>query len=122
MTPEMALDQPRDDLEGLIRLAGDYVQASDDLRPRVLEAAKAASRERRARRRIMQIAAVILVAIMPAATYFGGSLQPSAAQASLWPLQNEPAAGGKTGDACWEVVDSFTELRRYQARVLRLAL
>jgi hypothetical protein len=123
MTPDITRDS-LDDLEALVRLAGDYVQPSDDLRPRVLEAARVVRHEQQVRRRISRVAAVLLVAAALAAPFYGQWQGDAAAQAALWPLgmDQAPQAADAPGDSGWEMVDSFTELRRYQARLLRLAL
>ena len=49
--------EPLSDIEAMVRSAANYVQVSNDLRPRVLEAAREKSGERRARRFIRQAAA-----------------------------------------------------------------
>ena len=55
------------EVEAMLLAAGDYVRASDDLRPRVLEAARLQRRELRARRMIRRAAvAVVLLAAFTA--------------------------------------------------------
>lgn len=125
MKPELFSGQPLDEIEALVRLAGDYVQPSDDLRPSVLEAARAATKEQRARRRIARLAAVFFLAVVSVASLSGaGSTGASAYAASFWqgPLHAPVQSASERDRSGWEMVDSFTELRRHQARLLRLAL
>jgi hypothetical protein len=118
--------EPLEDVESLVLLAGDYVRASDDLRPRVLETARSQSGERRARRRIWQSALFVLLLGLfvttlcrqPASISAGG---PFAEAAGAQLLSGSEAASRDT-DLSWGIVDSFTELRRRQAELLRLAL
>ena len=49
----------RDPLEAVIAAAGRYVHPSDDLRPRLIEAAQEHSRRRRGQRRLMAIAGAL---------------------------------------------------------------
>jgi len=114
-----------DEIETLVRSACDYVRASDDLRPRVLEAARVVRGEQRARWRVCQLAVCALMlglfiaaarrhAEMPAT-----DLQSGSATGRL--LSQAPPAAA-TSDSVWEMVDSFTDIRRRQAEVLRLEL
>jgi hypothetical protein len=50
-----------DDIEALVRAAGGYVQASSDLRPRVLEQARQQRDDRRWQSRCRRLAAVIML-------------------------------------------------------------
>jgi hypothetical protein len=117
--------RPFSELEALVRSAGDYVRASDDLRPRVLESARSASGERRAQRRIGQMAvwalafAVLTAAIRQQPEWTENSL-PAADQTARLLSQTPRAAA--LGDSSWDMVDSFTALRRRQAELLRLEL
>ena len=125
MSYDIVFDQPVEDVEGLIALAGNYVQVSDDLRPRVLEAARAVRLERRARWRIGQWAASIaLAAVVLTTLYDGWPSSQAASQLAAWAARiGEPSqVSQSSSDSNWEMVESFTELRRHQARVLRLAL
>jgi hypothetical protein len=125
MKPELLSGQPLDDIEALVRLASDYVQPSDDLRPRVLEAARAATQEKRAQRRIARVAAVFLLAALSVASISGRrSTDAAGYAASFWkgPLYAPVQTASENNRSGWEMVDSYTELRRHQARLLRLAL
>jgi hypothetical protein len=115
-----------DDIESLVRSARDYVRPADDLRPRVLENARLVRGERRARRWTGRLALSVLV--------LGWLMTPvwwqPAAVTSREPILAAPPgrlpedASRVVGysDSSWELVESFTELRRRQARLLRLAL
>lgn len=125
MKPELFSGQPLDEIEALVRLAGDYVHPSDELRPNVLEAARTAAKEQRARRRIARLAAVFFLAAVSVASLTGTRATDDSAYASnFWQGSlNAPVQSASERDRSgWEMVDSFTELRRHQARLLRLAL
>jgi hypothetical protein len=110
-------DEP--DVLALVRAAGGYVRPSEELRPKLLESARAESRERTARHRIWQagLAIALLGALLLAtagrwnvpASYSDGMLRP---QAGLRPSEARPAEGGPAG---WSIVDAFIDLRRRQA-------
>jgi len=111
------------EVESLIRIAGDYVQPSRDFRPRVLEAARLESGERRARRCIGRVA--LFAALLGLFTFSGVerletpdafrhlTLVASASHV----LSMQDASGG---DSSWTLVEAYTELRRRQAEMLRL--
>jgi hypothetical protein len=121
--------EDRSDTEALIRAAGSYVRASDDLRPRVLEAARLQHRERRARRWIRQAAVLALLAAF--ATVVG---RRELDDEKAGPFGIVAAAGfdeffvptasvsKRSGDGDWRMIEAFTALRQQQARVLRFAL
>lgn len=110
------------DVESLIRSAGSYVRPSEELRPRVLEAARADSGERKAQRHLWLLAVAVgllgaLVAVISSrspvqATFSHGMLTATAASTDA-----RPAEGGAAG---WSIVDAYTELRRRQAALLSL--
>lgn len=121
--------EPFAEIEAMVRSAGQYVRASDDLRPRVLETARTQCGERWAQRCIRRVALfVILTAIF---TVSGGRELDSAAaprqlalvtadaERSLLRAQADFPVGGDSG---WGVVEAFSELRREQAKVLRRTL
>jgi hypothetical protein len=118
--------EPLNDIEALVRSAGNYVQASRDLRPRVLETARAERDEQRMSRRIWQAAVLVVLIAMfwmsprqrPEALDFGQSR--TAAQPGHYSLSPEASEG--YGDFNWDMVESFTEMRRRQSELLRLAL
>jgi hypothetical protein len=113
------------EIEALVRSAADYVRPSDDLRPRVLECARSVTKERQAKRWIGHLATCALaLGLLVAATRqpdAAASREPARAALGyrlLWTAQ--PTIGAS--DASWSMVDSFTELRRRQAELLRPAL
>ena len=118
--------EPLNEVEALVRSAGDYVRASGDLRPRVLETARAERSERRAQRRIWQVAILVVLLGMFTTTVrqgqgiFGIERSRAATGAGQLLFSSEALTG--SGESNWEMVDSFTELRRRQAELLRLAL
>ena len=111
-------------LEAVIRRAGRWVQPSDDLRPKVLEAARERTVRTRARRRLLATAAAILVAVgaslsghwlvansgvKPWGYLAAVEIQRSAVQRSL----------AIRVDPIWALIDVFREQRHDQA--MRLA-
>ena len=119
MTEPLQHNAEWEDVEALVRAAGGYVRPSEALRPRLLETARAESRERQAQRRIWQLA--LVVALLGAiSTATGGRWDvavPFSASMLQVPADMRPAEGGAAG---WSMVDSFTDLRRRQAAVLSL--
>ena len=112
------------DIEELIRSAGNYVQVSEDLRPRVLEAARLKSGERRARsvvRRTALIAALLMwwvTASIRTLDIPENLRELSVVAAGTYPASASRVSGGNN-DVGWSLVDAFTELRCRQADVLR---
>jgi hypothetical protein len=118
-------DEPSDKVEAMVRAAGGYVGASDDLRPRVLETARVQCSERRAQRCIRQAAVfVVLSAVLTMSSGRGlDSASDAPRFASLVNAESiflRAESGG--GDCGWGMVDAFTELRLQQAKALRFAL
>jgi hypothetical protein len=112
------------DIESLVSAARDYVRPSDDLRPRVLETARAERRERRLQRHLAQMAAVVLLMVTGLTVYHQPELS-DRARAFLPTMEamsdEAQAEAARFSDhATWETVESFTDLRRRQAELLRL--
>jgi hypothetical protein len=123
----MAEPRPADsfeELEALIRSAGNALQTSVDLRPRVLEAARQ-RRDCLSFQGLLQQAAILLL--------IGGLM--SAVVAEPWgrAADHEAALGlgasltstdttVSTGDPGWSMVESFTKVRRRQADLFRFDL
>ena len=124
MTDLFTSDQPLDDVETMIRLAQDYVCASDDLRPRVLETARLEVRERAIRRwfwlgaALMLFSGFVLTAIREQLPETGSGGLRSVVDAAAILSSTESAA--LRGDPSWGMVESFTQLRQRQAELLRL--
>ena len=123
-------DEPIDEVEAMVRAAGDYVQASDDLRPRVLESARTQRGEQRAQRCIQRMAVyfVLLTVFSTSGRHSletAGTRQQSMLAAvdsdSIFSRAETTVTRGD-GDYGWGMVEAFSELRRRQAEVLRSAL
>ncbi len=119
--------EPLSEIEAMVRSAADYVQVSNDMRPRVMEAARERSGERRARRFIHQ-AGLFAALLMWCVTASVGRLDMrddlrdlTLATTGSYPISNNRISGGASG-AAWALVDAYTELRERQADVLRLKL
>jgi hypothetical protein len=114
------------ELEAAIRAAGQYVQPSRDLRPRVLEAARANHTERTAQRHIKHLAILVLVIAVFAASGRNAidrnRPHPSdmTADADAQRIYARAELGiAHGGDLGWALVEAFTELKREQSEVLR---
>lgn len=119
MTEPLDRRQGWDDVEALVRAACNYVRPSDDLRPRVLETARAESHQRWAQRRIWQVALVI--ALLGVCSTSVRSRMEVAAPPSRMALEaGAMARRAEIGNDGWNVVESFTDLRRRHAAMLRL--
>jgi len=111
-------------IEALIRSAKNYVRASDDLRPRVLETARVRRREFQFKWRL-GLAAVMLsscgwlmASVLRQPAIESGPTFPTVTSAGQLVVGAEVAA--PSTDASWQIVESFTQLRVKQARLLRL--
>ncbi len=114
-------DEPWEEVEAMVRAAGQYVAASDDLRPRVLETARTECGEQRAQRIIRQAAiAVVLTAMLTLSGDRG--LDSVGASRQLADSQSIFSRAASSGDAGWGMVDAFRELRHEQAKALRVSL
>jgi hypothetical protein len=119
------LNEPLDDIEALVRSAGNYVQVSKDLRPRVLDAARLTTGERQIRRYIRQ-AALMAALLTWCVTASVNRLdmrddlrELTFSSTNVYPVSNTQISNG-AGNAAWSLVDAYTELRSRQADVLRL--
>lgn len=115
-------DEPLDEIESLILAAGNFVRPSDDLRPQVLEVARTERQERRMQRNLARMAAVVFLMItvisayrQPANAAGGQVFSPKMEAVSL-----DAETSARPNDPSWETVESFTDLRRRQAALLRL--
>jgi|SRR5215207_568529 len=119
--------EPLSNIEAMVCSAGNYVQVSKDLRPRVMDAARLTRSERRVRRYIRQ-AALFAALLTWSVTASVNRLDMrddlrglSLATAGTYPISSNRLSSG-TGDAAWVLVDAYTDLRGRQADVLRLKL
>ena len=120
MTDFPGQDLPHD-VECLIHAARNYVRPSEDLRPRVIELARAERQERRMQRGLAQMAAIIFLLVTMVTVYrqpegtLGNRVFLPAGEVIL----NEVEAAN-SNDPSWEMVESFTDLKRRQALLLQL--
>jgi hypothetical protein len=116
----------QDEVESLVRAAGEVVYASEDLRPRVLEQAREQMRERRARRWVRRMAmSVVALATFSASSGDspGGYHLPVAAALAYPGGYSDAGFIPATGmNVDWGMVDGFTEMRRLQAEALHTSL
>ena len=117
------LFDPLDELESLVQMAGNFVRASDDLRPRVLETARLERRQRQVQQHFWQ-AAFVLVLLGMFSTSLSDRIEAASSQAfgRAGDWLSSPDTVASTSGSTWEMVESFTELRRRQAEMLRPAL
>ena len=119
--------EPLSDIEAMVRSAGNYVQVSKDLRPRVMDAARLTSGERRVRRYIQRaalFAAVLTWWVTASVNRLDMRVDLrdlSLATAGAYPISSS-RIGSTAGDAAWVLVDAYTDLRGRQADVLRSKL
>lgn len=108
------------DLEAMVRRAADYVQPTDDLRPRTLEAACDRGSRRRGRRLAFLVATVLVIApafgsLVVEAGWTGAS---GVTAAELHQRADQLVVQRQT-KAAWSLFEAFSGLRREQARQLR---
>ena len=120
-----SLHEMQPEIEAAIHAAGAYVRASDDLRPRVLESARIERHEWQVQLVIRHTA--ILVVLFASLMSAFRSPPNSSVDLQSW---NWLAASSDSlliptrataihgGDLAWQLVESFTELRRRQATAL----
>ncbi len=126
MIERIEFDDSVDEIEALVRAAGRYVGASEGLRPRVLEGARAERAEKRVRHRVVQLMGVVIFSTIvtgvgqtPSSSHgevqspFVGDLQ------SLNRRAAEMAEDG--GGVGWGLVDALVDLRREQSDRFRSA-
>jgi hypothetical protein len=114
-----------DEVEAILLAAGGYVRPTDDLRPRVLEAARLQRRERRARQWIRGLAAAVVLTAGGAALV--DPLVSSEGERGLaWRgvtsqtlYADAEARSIASGGLNWGIVDAFRDLREEQREALR---
>ena len=117
------------ELEALIRASGDLVQVSDDLRPRVLEAAHVSSQWRLFQELLQQAAMLLLLAGATSAlamngwqdrgrTHHNSGVNRLDTMATPSKVPAMPGDHGWSSDPGWKLVESFAEIRRRQAELL----
>jgi hypothetical protein len=128
MTELQNWSDPMPEVEALVRSARDYVHASEDLRPRVLESARIERGEQRARRLIRQFCLALVLwglcgtsGLRHSEIALAHQTARSMSATDRIHLRAE-AKAADTGDYGSGLVDAFLELREHQAEMLRLAL
>ncbi len=111
-------------LELAIRRAGNYVAPSEDLRPKTLEAARAARVQRRTNWRFGAIlAAVLLVAICQATGQLPDpGKQPLVAAAINHEFADRQQTLQQSAHPGWALYEAFCELRTKQAALFKDSL
>lgn len=118
------------DLEALLCAAGGYVKPSEDLRPRVIESARAARGERRVRRRLRGFFFTLLLCLLCADVLDGPlkqfAIDPRAPgrivdAEDLFRL-SESRADHPGNDSAWGLVEAFNEMRQQQLQSFRPAM
>lgn len=105
--------QRYDDVEAMVQAAGDYVEASEDLRPRVLETARLEFGEQRGRRWVRQTslaAAIVGIAVSIGVT--GGDEPKLNDSEMVYERASQKSIGA--GGFGWALVQAFRELRERQ--------
>jgi hypothetical protein len=121
-------DEPVGGVEAMVLAAGQYVGASDDLRPRVMEAARLQSGEQSVRRCLRHVALVVVLLALLVPEIRQGLGEQSSRWSAIEEFNTEvlhsvsPAATTRSGDGDWRMFEAFTELRRQQAQLLRLEI
>jgi hypothetical protein len=105
-------DLESNEIEALLRSAGEYVRPSDDLRPAVLEQARVARAEWRAQSWVWYVALSIAVCVVLAS-------QVRVEPATDFEVQPAPASVSQRDEnPGWYTVDGFSAVRRRQAALL----
>lgn len=112
---------PIETIEGMLRAAGNYVVPSDDLRPRILEAAREYRGNRRSERRLAGYALTTLllwVLCLPLVDDLD-VLRSKLASPSAFELQQRALeiTADKGFDPNWAMAEVFTQLRHTQAEL-----
>ena len=112
-------EQGRAEIESMIRAARNYVRPSDDLRPKVLEAAREHCSDRRAEQKLgsFAIAVLVLVLISSPAIRYAILLQPTVAKRSADEVQHLAAelASQREIGSHWALAEAFSQVRHLQA-------
>jgi hypothetical protein len=103
-----------DEVEAMVQAAGDYVGASDDLRPRVLESARMRCGEQRARRRLCRVAfTVVFLSVFTAAADRRSEMAPRGPELALAAIDSRAlyaqakVEAADEGDFGWGMVDAL---------------
>jgi hypothetical protein len=118
-----------DSLESIVRAAGGYVQPTDDLRPRTIEAARESCSRRRWNFRLGAVAMVVIalaISDLPSrimASQAGQLDNPSQVIRGYDLHEQASLRMAHTGfDSSWAVYEAFAELRKKQADLFDAAM
>lgn len=106
------------ELEAMIRSAGGYVQPTDDLRPRTLEAAGEKDARRHGRRIVVCLASLLLLLPVVGVLALPASPPPRGVTEAELHRQAKVLAMHRGVDHGWGLFQAFVSLRREQARQL----
>ena len=107
------------EVEAMVRAARHYVRPSDDLRPRILEAAREHCGDRRAEQKLgtFALAVLVLVLVSSPAITFAAALRSTIANRSanqVHLLAAELANDREIGSQ-WALAEAFSQVRHLQA-------
>ncbi|QDT00796.1 hypothetical protein [Adhaeretor mobilis] len=104
-------------LESIVRAAASYAQPTEDLRPRVIEAARDARRMQRLNRSLGSLSFAVLLAIIMGLPGYLAAAFPKVASADSEELHRRATHKVVKGsvDAPWALFEVFSDLRREQA-------
>lgn len=105
-------DEP--DIEAMILAAGDYVQPTRDLRPRVLDALEEQETDQQVQRnlqRVLLVAGLLMVLAVPATRLLSGLPFPRSPSTAEIEQRVELRSQQPTTNFNWLFVDLFTEMR-----------
>lgn len=110
-------------VEALLRAAGDYVEPSRDLRPRLLESVRVERRRRSHRTRVSLAAAVAIVAAVAGGAQMarlGHAVNEASARGQIARSleASEAATPAGVDTSIWRLVDAFWRVRERQANAL----
>jgi hypothetical protein len=118
-----------DSIESLVSAACGYVQPTDDLRPRTLEAARASCRQRRWNSRVGSLALTIVLLAMCGFPHWGATFQGeqiARASEAIRHFDLHQQASLRTiragFDPSWSLFEAFFELRKKQAALFDTAM
>jgi hypothetical protein len=119
MNDPMGLQDRFAEVEALVSAAGEYVRASEDLRPRTLEAARTERGEKRGKRwvRHAAIAAAILGVTVSIGNSTGGALPRLKGADAVY--QEAEMKAACSGGFSWGLVQAFADMRERQSEMLR---
>jgi len=109
-----------DQLELILRTASEYVHPTDDLRPKSLEAARDACRQRQSSRRLGGLTVLVLLLAATGLPTLLLSAYPSLAVVQSTELHNRAARSvvDNGTETNWALYEAFSELRREHSALL----